>query len=129
VSLKPATRLDALIAKSEKLRADIEAGTGRERLEMVRKGKAAKARAAPERIEPDDIQGPLALIAEALGDIRGIVKLRHLETIADNLGDLSTALVALADASAMQVIAEHGSDDDRKAVVQLLKSRLEGFPE
>jgi hypothetical protein len=128
VSPKPATKLDVLIAKSEKLRADIEAGTRREQLKMVRKGKAAKVRAALDREEPDVIHGPLALIAEALGDIRGIVKLRHLETIADNLGDLSTALVSLADASAMRVIAEHGSDNDRKAVVDLLKSRLEGFP-
>lgn len=55
--------------------------------------------------------------------------LYQLETVADNLGEIASALHTLAHATALRVIAEHGSDRDRKAMVENLKTWFEEFRE
>jgi hypothetical protein len=47
--------------------------------------------------------------------------LYHIEVIADNLGTLASALDGLAHATAMSVIAQYGSNEDRAVVVAYLK--------
>jgi len=47
--------------------------------------------------------------------------LYHIEEIADNLGTLASALDGLTHATAMSVIAQYGSNEDRGAAVNYLK--------
>jgi hypothetical protein len=53
--------------------------------------------------------------SDELGD------LRHLEILADNIGSLSSELDAIGKALAAHVIATHGSEEDRAAVIEYLK--------
>lgn len=54
-------------------------------------------------------------VAEKLHD------LYHTEQIADNLGDLASALHGLANATAMSVIAQHGLPEDHAKAIAYLK--------
>jgi len=50
--------------------------------------------------------------------------LYHVENVADNVGELASAIARLASVTSLSVIATHGTDEDRAAVVAQLK-RLE----
>jgi hypothetical protein len=69
-----------------------------------------------------------AVVAKSLTDIaEELGPLRHLEGAADNLGSLATALDSLADATALRVIADHGSPEDREHALEILKGRFDIF--
>jgi hypothetical protein len=53
--------------------------------------------------------------------------LYHIEQIADHLGNLGSALNGLANATALSVIAQYGSTEDRAEAVSHLKSWFEEF--
>ena len=53
--------------------------------------------------------------------------LYHLESAADNLGELASALGSLANATAMSVIAQNGTQEDRATAVAYLKRWFEEF--
>lgn len=52
--------------------------------------------------------------------------LYHIEAVADNLASLATALDGLSDATALGVIAQYGSSEDRAKAVARLKGWFEG---
>jgi hypothetical protein len=66
-----------------------------------------------------------AVVAKSLADLAD--ELRPLETAADNLGSVATALDYLADATALRVIADHGSAEDRERALEILKGRFDAF--
>jgi hypothetical protein len=66
---------------------------------------------------------PNAAIAEELRP------LYHLESAADNLGEIASALHSLANATALRVIAENGSPEDRERAVEILKQWFDDFRE
>ncbi len=76
----------------------------------------------------DDTGLALHGLAKEVGDIsEGLHKLYHLEQLADNVGDLGQALHALANATAISVIAKYGSEGDRAVALSHLKNWFEDF--
>lgn len=69
-----------------------------------------------------------ASLADQLGSIAdSFDKMYQIENVADNLASVGVALDHLAEASAMSVIAEYGTEEDRKTAVDYLKRRYEEF--
>lgn len=81
----------------------------------------AKAKENPENVNPpvspatDELADAVDSVAEELRP------LYHLEPVADNIGELANALHRLANATALSVIAKHGTEKDREAAVAHLK--------
>jgi len=72
-------------------------------------------------VPPTKDAGSIADIAAELG------ALYKLEAIADNLGEIASALHGVATATAMRVLVEHGSQDDREIALVHLKAQFEAF--
>ncbi len=68
-----------------------------------------------------EVAGGLESIAEELR------RLRYVEDAADSLSELASALHGLANATALSVVAQYGSNEDRAAVVDKLKRWFEEF--
>jgi len=64
----------------------------------------------------------LANAIEGLGELPASYR---MEEIADNLASLASELGTLAHVSAMSVIAQHGTEDDRTAALKYLKRHFE----
>ncbi len=70
----------------------------------------------------DDLGTAVYGLAKAVESVAEELRpLYHIEQIADNLGALAPELDGLAKATAMSVIAQHGSNEDRAAAVSYLK--------
>ncbi len=81
------------------------------------KTKAKKSAPAP--VEPPEltVAEQIGLAADALDG------LRYVDDLANNLGGVYQALLALEETAAMGLIAKYGSDDDRSRVVEHLKRK------
>jgi hypothetical protein len=64
----------------------------------------------------------LAKAVEGLGELPASYR---IEEISDSLGGISAALDRLANTTAMSVIAQYGTNEDRAAAVKHLKRRFE----
>jgi hypothetical protein len=72
--------------------------------------------------------------SKAEGTVKGLDDLTynlqplyHIESLADNVGELASALHGLANATAMSVIAKNGTQDDRAVAVEYLKRWFDDF--
>jgi hypothetical protein len=76
----------------------------------------------------DDTGIALHGLAKEIGGVAEELRtLYHLESVSEHMGQLASALTALANATAMSVIARSGTDDDRSVAVAYLKRWFEDF--
>ncbi len=59
-------------------------------------------------------------VARAITELA--TQVENLEDLADHMATLAAAVGALSDNTAASIIAQHGTDEDRKRVVEQLKS-------
>jgi NTP pyrophosphatase (non-canonical NTP hydrolase) len=81
---------------------------------------------------PKDKGGDLGLVlyglAKEVGEVAHQLRdLYHLDSMSDHVGELASAFSSLADATAMSVIANSGTQEDRETAVKYLKQRFEEF--
>ena len=76
------------------------------------------------RTVPSKKKMPRDVVPEAFSDLHN---LWHLETVADHLGEIASALDRMAKVAAMGVIAEQGSPEDREIALGYLKHWFEEF--
>ena len=67
------------------------------------------------------------LSASIDGVAEGLGSLSYVEGIADNLGSIASFLGNLANAMALQAIAQNGDEEDRAKAVSKLKSWFDEF--
>lgn len=83
---------------------------------------------AKKKTADGDMGMALVGLAEELGGVGEELRpLHHIETMADNIAELANALHHLANATALSVIAQHGTDEDRTTVVASLKRWFDEF--
>ena len=84
----------------------------------------------PTRIAADNTSSAIGALAMAVSDVSKEVRpLYHIESVADHIGELASALDSLAKATAMSVIAKNGSEEDRAIAVAHLKRWFDDFSE
>jgi mono/diheme cytochrome c family protein len=77
----------------------------------------------PKKNESDQTSdSALAKAIEGLGELPASYR---IEEISEHLASLASELRSLAHASAMSIIAQYGTDEDRAAVVKYLKHHFE----
>jgi hypothetical protein len=72
-------------------------------------------------------QGLYGLAKELSGVAEELRPLYHIETVADNIGELASALHYLAQATALSAIAKNGTEEERKIALTSLKAGFEEF--
>lgn len=91
------------------------------------KKKTRKMIKPAEDASPDTGHGLYGLAKAIEGVGEELHPLYHIEQMGDYVGDLSSALNSLANATALSVIAQHGNAEDRTAAVERLKGWFEDF--
>jgi predicted transcriptional regulator len=76
-----------------------------------------------------DVGQGLGAVAEAISSSFAdeFTHFHHIENIAENLGELSSAMNGVANAIALSAIAQHGSNEDRDKAVSILKNWFDSF--
>jgi hypothetical protein len=94
---------------------------------MAKKVIKGKNTAKTAAVADDQGAGMYGLAKAIEGVADEIRPLYHIEQMGDYVGDLASAVNNLANATALSVIAQHGSTEDRAAVVERLKGWFEDF--
>jgi hypothetical protein len=79
------------------------------------------AKVAEELVSDDLGLGLLGLAKEIEGLAQEVRPLYHIEQMGDYVGEVANAVHHLANATAMSVICQYGTDEDRAAAVAYLK--------
>lgn len=94
---------------------------------MAKKKTTRPKKAVPSKQDSDaDFGNGLYGLAKAIESVaEEIHHLYHLDTINDNIGQIAAAADSISNAVAAYVIAQHGTEADRKEVVAYLKRWFE----